>query len=137
MSAEKRTIVFYDGECGFCNWVVSFILKAERGKDICFASLQSPFAKKFFHDNGAPEPDLSTFYLYWNHQLFSRSTAAIGLLHFLKWPYKVLNIFRVIPVCQRDQLYNSIAKRRQCIMKGKCYVPTAEQRKRFLNEIGD
>jgi predicted DCC family thiol-disulfide oxidoreductase YuxK len=137
MSGEHRTIVFYDGDCGFCNWVVSFILKAERGEEIFFSSLQSPFAQHFFRENGAPEPDLSTFYLYWDHHLFSRSAAALGLLHFMKWPYRVLNVFRIIPVCQRDQLYNFIAKRRKRIMKDRCMVPSTEQRKRFLNEVGD
>ena len=137
MGAENRTIVFYDGDCGFCNWVVSLVLKAEKENEIFFSSLQSPFAQEFFKENGSPPPDLSTFYLYWNYTLFSRSTAALGLLPFLKWPYRLLNVFRVIPVCQRDQLYNFIAKRRKRLMKDRCIIPTPEQRRRFLSEIGD
>ncbi|MFN5786430.1 MAG: thiol-disulfide oxidoreductase, partial [Flavobacteriia bacterium] len=110
---------------------------AERGDEIFFSSLQSPFAQQFFIDNNAPPPDLSTFYLYRDHHFYSRSTAALALFPILKWPDRIMNIFRIIPVCQRDQLYNFIAKRRKWFMSKRCVLPTNEQRKRFLNKIGD
>lgn len=133
MELQDKNIVFYDGDCGFCNRSVQFILKFERNHEILFSPIQSDFAKKFFKENKAPEPDLSTFYFYTNYVLLTKSTAALALLPFLKFPFFALNIFRIIPICQRDQLYDFIAKRRKKLAAGYCLIPSSEQKARFLN----
>lgn len=132
MDVSGKNIVFYDGECGFCNRSIQLILKFERKQEILFAPIQSVFTKKFFEDNKAPQPDLSTFYFYTNYVLLTKSSAALAVLPFLKFPFVLLNFFRIIPICQRDQLYDFIAKRRKRISAGFCLLPTTEQKKRFL-----
>lgn len=133
MDYVGENIVFYDGECGFCNRTVQFILKYEKEHKIYFSPIQSAFARDFFDKNKAPQPDLSTFYFYTNNILLTKSTGALALLKFLKWPFFILNLGRVIPVCQRDQLYDFIAKRRKKISRGFCLVPTKDQSHRFIN----
>ena len=132
MDTKHENIVFYDGDCGFCNKTIQFILKHEKRKEIYFSAIQSNFSKQFFKENKVPEPDLSTFYFYTNHLLFSKSTAAFALLRMMKFPYPLLQIFRIIPVCQRDKIYDYVAKRRHRIMSGFCVIPTIEQKTRFL-----
>ncbi len=132
MAFEDRVIVFYDGDCGFCNWIVAFILKAERGERIHFASLQSSFARDFFVALNTT-PDLNTFYFYNGRKLYLRSEGALRLLSHLKWRFRLLKVFWLIPVALRDKLYDFVANRRKRIMKDKCVLPSPEQRRRFLD----
>lgn len=127
-----QRIVFYDGDCGFCNKSVQFILKHEKTHRVCFAALQSDFARAFFAEHAFPEPDLSTFY-YWDGQkLHQKSTAALKLLDELKFPWKLLKSGYILPRKWRDGLYDFIAQRRHRLSSGFCALPTPEQRKRFL-----
>jgi predicted DCC family thiol-disulfide oxidoreductase YuxK len=109
-------------------------LRHEKRKEIYFSAIQSEFAQQFFRENKIPEPDLSTFYFYTNYLIFTKSNAALAILRLIKFPFPLLQIFRIIPVCQRDQIYDYVAKRRHRIMSGFCVVPTDEQKKRFLVE---
>ena len=132
MKNNDRNIVFYDGDCGFCNRTIQFILKFERKSELFFAPIQSDFALDFFKQNNAPKPDLSTFYFYSNYLLLTKSTAALAILPFLKFPFLILNIARIIPICQRDKMYDFIAKRRKKISSEFCVVPSEIQKNRFL-----
>lgn len=133
MNYSDKNIVFYDGDCGFCNRTVKLILRWERKPTILFSALQSDFAKNFFKKNGSPEPDLSTFYFYSNYNLYSKSTGALALIPFMKWPFSFMQLARIVPICYRDKLYDAIAKRRQKLANGYCFLPDAEQRKRFIS----
>ena len=133
MKWNEKSIVFYDGDCGFCNNVVRLVLKFERKPEIYFCALQSDFAKNFFLSNHGQVPNLETFYFFTNYQLYSQSNGALALVRNLKFPFPLLQMFRIIPVCQRDQLYRFIAKRRHRLSKGFCLIPTNEQKSRFLS----
>ena len=132
MENNHRNIVFYDGDCGFCNRTVQFILKFERQSELFFAPLQSEFAIDFFKRNNSPEPDLSTFYFYSDYLLLSKSTAVLAILPFLKVPFLIFNIARIIPICQRDKIYDFIAKRRKKLSSEFCILLTENQKTRFL-----
>jgi predicted DCC family thiol-disulfide oxidoreductase YuxK len=126
-------VVFYDGDCGFCNRSVQFILNHERGPNLYFCALQSERAKRFFDEHHFPQPDLSTVY-FWNAgTLYERSTAGLNVTRFLKAPYSWLRVFLVVPRFIRDGVYRAIAKRRHRLASQQCALPTPEQRKRFLS----
>lgn len=125
-------IVFYDGECGFCNLSVQFVLNYEKNNEIHFSSLQSDYASAFFKSKNLPDPDLSTFYFYNNGVLFEKSTAALKVLPNLKWYLQIGVIGWIIPRFLRDKLYDFVAKRRKKLAKGFCVLPSAEQQQRFL-----
>ncbi|NVK65713.1 MAG: DUF393 domain-containing protein [Flavobacteriales bacterium] len=129
---EQRTYVLYDGDCGFCNRSVAFILKHERDSSIYFAAIQSSFTQELFKKNGWEAPNLSTFYLIRDDIKFERSSAAFEVLKNLKAPYRWLRIFRFLPRSFTNWMYDQVAKRRQRISKGFCVMPTPEQRERFI-----
>lgn len=133
MSDRGENIVFYDGDCGFCNRTVQFVLKNDASKSIKFAPLQSSFTKDLFLKNNFPAPDLSTFYFLKEGRLYEKSTAALKLASFFRYPQKLAVIFWVIPRFIRDGLYDSIAKRRQRLMKGFCVLPDENDKERFLS----
>lgn len=130
----KFPVLFYDGDCGFCNRSVQFVLDHERGPEMHFCALQSEQAKGFFRERNFPQPDLSTLYVWDGEKLYERSSGALKVAGYLKWPYSWLKAFVIVPKFIRDGAYNWIAKRRHRLAKGTCALPTAGQRKRFLTD---
>lgn len=125
-------IVFYDGDCGFCNRSVNYVLKHDKTHSIYYASLQSEVAKQIFLRHNWPEADLSTFYFMVNGELYQKSRAAFKVVHYFPWYMQWFQIFRIVPVGIRDWVYDQIAQRRRKISKGYCVMPNPEERKLFL-----
>lgn len=132
MAETPDKVVFYDGDCGFCNRSVNYVLNKDVSKSIHFAALQSDFTKSIFTANNWPQPDLSTFYFMENGELYEKSKAAFRVLRFFPWYLRWLGIFVIVPRSLRDWVYDQVAKRRRRISKGYCVMPTPEQRERFI-----
>ncbi|MDX2362658.1 MAG: DCC1-like thiol-disulfide oxidoreductase family protein [Crocinitomicaceae bacterium] len=127
-------IVFYDGDCGFCNHIVAFVLKHDKTQEIKFASIQSDFTLKLFEELELQKPDLSTFYFLEDGNMYEKSTAALRLGKYLKFPRSMVGVFWIVPRFIRDAGYNFIAKRRRRLSKGYCVIPNEDQRTRFLSQ---
>lgn len=125
-------IVFYDGDCGFCNRTVQFVLKNDRSRSIYFAKIQSEFTQNLFKRLNAPKPDLSTFYYLENNVLYKKSRAALKLNRYMTFPYVLGQVFWIVPRFIRDWVYDLIAKRRKRIMNGYCVILSSEEVKRFI-----
>jgi predicted DCC family thiol-disulfide oxidoreductase YuxK len=133
VNKNRDTILFYDGDCGLCQKVVQFVLKNERRNcAIYFTSLQSDFTKDFFLNRGLPQPDLTTFYLFRENKIYSKSTAVLKLLPFLKPIFLLFNIGCLFPEFLRDAMYDFIAKRRNRIKNSTCLIPSAKNNHRFI-----
>lgn len=132
MSEVPENIVFYDGDCGFCNRSVNYVLKHDKTKSIHYAALQAEITKDIFLKNVWPEADLSTFYLMQNGVLYQKSKAAFKVLKFFPWYMQWLHIFRIVPIGIRDWVYDQVAKRRRKISKGYCVMPNEREMKLFL-----
>jgi predicted DCC family thiol-disulfide oxidoreductase YuxK len=132
MEWKGLTIVFYDGDCGFCNKTVQFVLSNEKNTSIHFCALQSKKAHQFFKEMGEKTPDMSTFYFFAKGRLYSESTGALVLASYLRFPYNMLQIGWLIPAFIRNGIYRFIAKRRQKLAAGFCALPSPDQAKRFI-----
>jgi len=132
MNFDKQ-VIFYDGDCGFCNKSVQFVLKHLKVNDVYFTSLQSKYSNDFFVENNYPAPDLSTFYYTTKGKLYSKSDAALRIIPTLKWYLQWLRIGWLVPKFLRDKLYDAVAKRRDKLSPGYCAIPSPEERKRFLD----
>ena len=115
-----EAIVFYDGACPLCSRVVRLLLRHEKNNSIKFAMLQGSFAKEFLSKNGIVELDFTTFYLFLNNTLYSKSSAALHLIPFLKWYFLPLGLFWVIPKSMRDLVYDIVARNRYNFFKNVC-----------------
>lgn len=129
-----QPIIFYDGDCGFCNKTVQFVLNNEKDQLIHFCALQSDFANRFLQMQGIHEIDFSTFYFWDGKKLNSRSTAALKVLNHLRFPFTLGKIGWICPRVIRDGLYNLIAKRRMRLAPAFCALPTPKQAVRFLSQ---
>ncbi len=127
-----KQIVFYDGDCGFCNRTVAFVLKNEKSQDLYFTALQSEFAKQFFLERHVTHIDLETFYIFSEGNLYERSDASLALSKHLRFPFSLAQYFKWIPKSIRDSVYNRIARNRQKLAGNYCFLPDTEQGKRFI-----
>lgn len=78
--------------------------------------------------------DLSTFYFWDTKQLNKRSTAALRVLNYLRFPFQLGKIGWIVPRFIRDGIYSFIAKRRTRLAGRFCVIPTKEQALRFLSQ---
>lgn len=114
------TIVFYDGDCGLCNFIVQFILKNERKEKLMFCSLQSEFAIEFLKEKGYDATLLNTLYFYNGSRIFRKSSAALQIIRYLKPIWWFLLIFWIVPWFVRDIFYDGIASIRKKIILTSC-----------------
>lgn len=130
MNKDFDNIVFYDGDCGFCNASVQFILK-KRKENFYFSPLQSEFAAETLGES-AIAINLETIFFKRKHKIYDKSSAALRICAGLKGAYPLMQGFLIVPKFLRDWVYNGIAKRRHRIKKGYCVLPTEEEKQFFL-----
>jgi predicted DCC family thiol-disulfide oxidoreductase YuxK len=131
---NNKSIVFYDGDCGFCNSTISFVLKKEKKKEILFCSLQSAFAKKTF-DEFDVKINLDTIFYLTDNRLLTKSSAIFEISKDLVFPYSIARyVSYVCPKIIADFGYSIVAKYRHKIMplEQACEIPDEEDRNRFI-----
>lgn len=104
-------LVIFDGECILCSKTVRFILAHETSDTLEFATLQSGVVQQLDLDPSVlPLPDAIMFFR--DGKLTTQSTAALQIAAYLKMPYRLLGLLRIIPLFLRDPIYRLIAKNR-------------------------
>ena len=116
----QDTIVFYDGDCGLCSYVVQIILNNEREEKLSFCSLQSEFAIEFLKRKGHDATLLNTLYFFNGSKIYRKSSAALEIIKFLKSPWQFFLVFWIIPWFIRDVFYDIIASIRKKIVPTTC-----------------
>jgi len=129
---SKNIILFYDGDCGFCNSSVEFVLKHRKHDSIYFATLQSDFATELLKSRGI-DIKLDTLYVLKNNTIYDKSSGGLQLTAELKFPLPILKAFYIVPKFMRDAVYTYIAKRRHKISNSFCVLPTEEEKELFLS----
>jgi predicted DCC family thiol-disulfide oxidoreductase YuxK len=131
-------VLLYDGTCGICNGTVQFIMRNDRRGSLHFAALESPFGLAMRRRH----PELATVdSVVWidttdgPERVLIRSDAALRVTSYLGIPWSWAAIARVIPRAWRDAAYDAFARRRYGWFGRavSCPIPTAEQRRRFLD----
>ena len=118
----EDTIVFYDGDCGLCSYVVQFILKNEREEKLMFCSLQSEFAVEFLKKKGYDATLLNTLYFFNGSKIYRKSSAALQILRNLKSKWQLFLVLWIIPWFIRDIFYDIIASIRKKIVPNACSI---------------
>lgn len=125
-------IVFYDGECNFCNHWVQWIVKHDAERIFRFASLQSNFAKDMFSHFGR-EIDLSTIFVYTKEgEFLSKSKAVSYIFQQLKIRSVFSRILKITPRFLSDTGYGMTAAFRKRL-KNSCTAFMREEKELFLN----
>lgn len=129
-----QSIIFFDGVCNLCNGFVQFVLKHETNSKFQFCSLQSEFATQFFKQKQFDLTQIDSVIVYENEQIYVKSEAAFKVIETLKWPYKVLLIFKIFPKLLSNFIYDFIAKIRYKTFgkTNQCWVIREQYKQRFL-----
>lgn len=132
-SFKDKFIVFYDGECGFCNHWVQWILEKDKNNKFLFSSLQSEFGQKFLSERNLPNQVFDTLYL-WKPESFylTKYQAIIKIADELGGLYSLAAIGKIIPNAIGNQFYNLISRNRKKLAAYQCFLPSIEQRKKFI-----
>ena len=126
-------MLVYDGDCGFCSRSVQFILRHERRRDLLFVPRESDLGKDLrrrFHLEAVES-------MLWvcDGEVAIESGAVLRAASYLGGFWAVLAaIGSVVPTPIRNWAYRWIARNRRRLSSaaGMCFVPSAEQRARFL-----
>lgn len=134
----SQTIIIFDTDCVLCSSLAHFILRNERDDQTLFVSAWCAEGSKHAKVHGLSTADLDqTFLVVKGDRGIVRSDAALALLPHLKMPYRAMTIFRIVPRPIRDVLYGLVARNRYRWFgrKDACFVPSANQRHRFINDL--
>lgn len=135
MTDPNKYYLFYDGDCGFCNHWVQWILENDTKELFLFAALQSDFGQRFLNERNLPTQELSTVYLWKPGGFYlTKSKAAFAIAGLLGGKYKLLSYLRFLPTFITDYFYSIVAKYRQNLASKKCFLPSPEERKRFVDQ---
>ncbi|WP_210150817.1 thiol-disulfide oxidoreductase DCC family protein [Chryseobacterium scophthalmum] len=130
---EQKHIVFFDGECGVCNFWVQWILERDQKDQFMFASLQSDFGQKFLSERGLETQQFNTLYLWKPHQYYLiKSKAVLKIANILGGIYNLSVIGKLIPTFISDKIYNKISENRMKLSAQKCFLPDQHQKKKFI-----
>ena len=133
MGAIEKPIIFYDGECGFCDRTVQWVLRKDKDHLFRFAALQGETALQMI---GSPlgDPSSWSIILLDDSGKADRSTAVLKIAQKLRYGFGLPGVLLLIPQFLRDGVYKAIAKVRYRIF-GKvsmCQLPPPEVRAMFL-----
>lgn len=132
---KQSTILFYDGECSFCNKTVNWVIKRNKKANLFFAPLQGETAKALLYNKLHVNHTIDSLILYENEKVYIYSDAALNVAKHLDGMWKLTYSFRIIPTFIRNTFYKGFAKRRYKWF-GKeemCQIPDSQTRKRFLD----
>lgn len=133
MIDTTKYYVFYDGDCGFCNFWVQWILKNDHKDQFMFASLQSEFGQKFLKERDLENNVFSTLYL-WKPQSFyvTKSEAALRIAKVLGGKYALIGYLNFFPTSINNLFYDKVAANRQKLANNACFLPNEKERKKFV-----
>jgi predicted DCC family thiol-disulfide oxidoreductase YuxK len=130
---EDGPIVFYDGECGLCDWSIKRLLRVDKGRKLRFATLQGKTALEAI---GAPQGDCGNWSvkLLDEQGLHDRSTAALRALAHCGGAWKLAAVFLAVPRFIRDGIYRFVATNRFHWFGrvDACMLPSPSMQERFL-----
>ncbi|WP_061247729.1 thiol-disulfide oxidoreductase DCC family protein [Leptospira noguchii] len=132
----KDPIVFFDGICNLCNFVVLFFLDRNQKGNLKFASLQSMAAERILGNKVGFNDSPSSVLFLEEGILYQKSNAILKISAYLCFPWNLLPLFRWVPACFRDLIYNWIARNRYRWF-GKletCRIPDPSLKHRFLED---
>lgn len=130
-------LILFDGVCGWCTGWVRFLIKYDSHKRFQFAPLQSPLGQHLLATYNFPQEQFSTFVVITSDGYFTKSTAALHIVHRLGGLWSLLYVFIFVPKILRDGLYNLIARYRY-LLRGTlstCYRPPEEYQDRFVYDV--
>lgn len=134
-------LIFYDGNCGFCQASVRWLIAHDKKCLFAFASLQGKHAERLLGELMEQEPDLDSMVLLEDYQQekktpLVRAKAVLRVAWLLGGPWACLGVLHLLPSVLFDWAYRLIARHRHRLIKtsdASCPIPDPSQRERFID----
>lgn len=136
---NRKYILFFDGECSFCQHSIRTLMSIDSKQSLHFSSLTGKAAKQL------PEPwritgkdDHATASAVLLEQKSDKqkhwrgADAILRSLHLAGGPLAVLWLLHYVPKCIKDRIYQWISRRRLKLISTACPLPSYEQQQRIL-----
>lgn len=129
-----QPLLLFDGDCGFCNSCIKFLVKHNHSQDLNLASFQSETGKYILESPELKHISKNSLILIQDNAIYYYSTAVLNTAKHLTSPWNLAAHLIIVPECVRDAIYNFISKNRNFLFKRKraCSVQENELSKRFL-----
>lgn len=127
-------VILFDGYCGLCNKSVDWLLRKDSEQNLKFAAIQGEFAKRI-PSSVLNVSNPNSLLVYVDGEVYQKSEAVILIIKKLPFPWKLLQIFFIVPTSVSDSVYDLISKNRYRWF-GKsdvCRMPTPEEKTQFLD----
>ena len=109
---KNKTIILFDGECAMCNNYILFVAKNDSDDNFRFLSIQNKKIIELKKRHAIEEDNISSICIIDNNKIKRKSRAVLKIVSMLKFPYKLLIVFYVIPSFISDIIYDLVAKNR-------------------------
>lgn len=136
--AAPRQVVLFDGVCGLCNRFVQYVIVHDTNEVLHFAPLQGAAAARVLARHQMPNVlDSVVFVEHFGEpqeRVSTRAQAVLRILALLGPQLRWVGLLRYFPNAVLNLGYWFVAKTRYGIFgrSEACMVPTAAQRRRFL-----
>jgi predicted DCC family thiol-disulfide oxidoreductase YuxK len=131
-------LVFYDGECGFCDHIVQILLTLDRNEIFSFAPLQGETAARLLKELPLDAKKEDSLVLVENfrdpsRKYFILGKAGLRILWLLGGAWTLVGWISFLPAFLYDWVYRLVARNRhRWLSTTECPLPTPETRHRFL-----
>lgn len=127
-------IIFYDGVCGMCNWIVQRMITLDQDQKFHFAPLQGDTCRAIKAVAADFPQDIDTVVYVEQGQIFLRSQAFFAAAAHMRRPWRFARWLRIFPALLSDAAYRVIARYRYAWFGryDSCRLPSPEERARFL-----
>jgi predicted DCC family thiol-disulfide oxidoreductase YuxK len=137
MNDSFNHLVFYDGSCGLCDYVVQFLLKVDKQQRFAFAPLQGQTAARYLQHLPPEMKRVDSLILVENYhstpKIFMLSQGALRIAWVLGGLWVLIGWLSFLPSVLFDWAYRLVARNRhRWFAQTHCVVPLAEQKDRFL-----
>jgi len=128
----RELVLCFDGVCGLCNGVVTFLLQEDLEQRIRFTPLQGQFAAERL--TPAQTTSLASLCVVKDGAVLEKSDAVLELCGQLGGVWRLATVLRRVPKPLRDRAYAFVARHRYSWFgrKEACRIPTPEERSRFI-----
>ena len=109
---KNKNVVYFDGVCGLCNSFVRFLLKIDNHYQLKFTTLQGKTGQELLKKINFHKSDFDTVIFQKNDQVYTRSTAVFEIFKTIGGFWKIILVFKFLPILFTDYFYRQIAKRR-------------------------
>ncbi len=125
---DDRATVYYDGSCGVCSGIASFIRKRDRRNQFRLVPVQSDEGVARLRPLGYDTDNPNTMVLSVGERFWFRSDSSLRIARRLGFPWSLAWVFILVPRPIRDWAYTRIARNRHRLPGGRstCPLPLAD-----------